>query len=215
MAERGDPIRSGEETHWPSVLRHFRFTHNIKQTVLAEDLGVTQAMVSRWESGTARPGPELQLRIQEMFDQHSTGTPMVGWRQFIADNPAVAAVFDAAGNLETASTGLIRESGLARHELENIALNTVFDGDLVSVFEALVAAGFFEGQVESAESADLLSVRHSAQTGTNIYLHGLHWPRIGEDGLIRWVASGARVSEAEFVRVRDELGGQIEIILTK
>lgn len=203
------------ETDWPSVLRHFRFTHNIKQAALAHDLGVTQAMVSRWESGQARPGPELQVRIQELFDRHELGTPMLDWRQFMAENPAFSAIVSGHGRIETASTGMLRETGLERDQIEGFDLARIFEGDAVALFAALRDAGFFDGRVESAESADLLCMLKGPLSGSGVHVHGLHWPRVGEDGRIRWVISGARVSEKEFEAVRAELGGQVKIVLTK
>lgn len=214
MAVRDDLILADKARHWPSILRHYRFTHNMKQAALAHDLGVTQAMVSRWESGAVQPGQAMQDRILELYDSFPTGTPMIGWREFIACHPAMGAVVDRDGIAETVSEGALREFGVQRHEIEGRAIAELFEGDLANLYTTLKTRGFFEGRVKGAESADVLRLRLPHGGVRTLFGHGMHWPREGEDGQIRWIASGAAVDEDEFASVRSDLGGQIEIIST-
>ncbi len=214
MAVSDDLILTDKTRHWPSILRHYRFTHNMKQAALAHDLGVTQAMVSRWESGAVQPGQVMQNRILELFDTYPTGTPMIGWREFIACHPAMGAVVNRDGIAETVSEGALREFGVQRHEIEGRSIVDLFEGDFLTLFTTLKSRGFFEGGVEGAESADELRLRLPNGWVRTLYGHGMHWPREGEDGRVRWIASGAAVDEHEFASVRSDLGGQIEIIST-
>ena len=201
--------------NWPSVLRHHRFTYNMKQSALAEDLGVTQAMISRWESGTAMPSESMRTRLEEMFEQAPAGLPITSWQDFAQQDPAMVAVINREGILMTASCGYLREFGLQCQLVdEDASLNHV-TGEALVLLEALKSAGFFSGSAGLAESADLLSYRRSDGTEHNIYVHGLHWPRKCDNGQIVWIANWARISEEEVLTMRQKMGGQFEIMMTE
>lgn len=51
------------------VLRQWRKANHIKQAILAETLGVTQATVSRWESGLDEPSPAQYVKIRNLVGQ--------------------------------------------------------------------------------------------------------------------------------------------------
>lgn len=50
-------------------LRRFRILKQVKQERLAAELGVSQGMLSRWESGVHQPSPEAQARIERVLAQ--------------------------------------------------------------------------------------------------------------------------------------------------
>ena len=203
------------DTHWPSLLRHHRFTNNMKQAALAQDLGVTQAMISRWESGRSEPSPAMQDSIRDLVDEAARGTPMVHWREASAQQPAMVAIVNTDGVCEVASRGFLRDFRLERHEVEGQPLGSLFSGDAMSLYEAMKASGFFEGRVELVESADILKCKRPGRPAIEHCVHGLHWPGRDDAGRIHWVASGARISRDEFEDMRNELGGQLVMKLTK
>jgi transcriptional regulator with XRE-family HTH domain len=213
MTVNDDTILRGTKTHWPSVLRHHRFTHNLKQAALAHDLGVTQAMISRWESGRATPSGVMQTRLKGLFDEAAIGVPMPNWREITALQPAMATIISRAGLVETVSQGVLRECRMDRSDIEGHKLSAFMSGDAVSLHQALLDQGFFDGAVEMAESADLMNFRLANGMKRDFYAHRLHWPRRDVDGDIRWASDGARISKDEFDAMRDELGGQLDVIL--
>ncbi len=195
---------------WRDRLRRYRLSQNIKQAALAEDLGVTQAMISRWEAGLVDPSPAMQARIMALLSAEAS-VPLMGWRAFVAQQPGLAAVIDRNGILETVSEGLGRMLERPAASLEGEYIDDVFSGDLLQLFQRLKSARFFDEAVETVESADNYSfvdknghvVRHCVQ--------GLHWPHRGEDGDIRWMLTGARITQAEYERLRRSLAGQVEM----
>jgi len=48
-------------------LRRLRRLMGLKQLVLAQDLGVDQATISRWEAGVQTPSPEIQQKALEVL----------------------------------------------------------------------------------------------------------------------------------------------------
>jgi len=197
---------------WRNLLRRYRFTSNLKQAALAYDLGVTQAMVSRWESGAARPATDMQEKIRALTGApDDMSAPLVGWRNHVAFQPGMAAVITRDGVIETASAGLAREAGLSRNEVEGRALGDLFRGDLVALLNTLNAKGFFDGALENVESADRYCFVNSHGKRDIGPVHGLHWPHLAENGTVWWMLTGARVGIDEFDLLRTELGGQIAL----
>ncbi len=54
-------------TPWPALVKRLRFLSSLKQDELAQQLGVDQATVSRWERGTYAPDIPVQKRLRDML----------------------------------------------------------------------------------------------------------------------------------------------------
>ena len=52
-------------TLWPALIKRLRFLASLKQCELAQQLGVDQAMVSRWERGVYVPDIPLQRVLRD------------------------------------------------------------------------------------------------------------------------------------------------------
>jgi transcriptional regulator with XRE-family HTH domain len=209
-----DPDAIGGDP-WRARLRRYRFTHNIKQAALAADLGVTQAMVSRWESGVVTPSAEMQRRIMALFDDDTVSVPLIDWRSHTAAQPGIAGVVDRAGMIETASVGLLRLLGRDRGEIDGKRLDDVFDGGPPELFQTLLSAGFFDGRLESVESADLYSFVDGSGQMTSCCIEGLHWPHRGENGDIRWMLSGARIGADDYEALCREMAGKVTLVTSR
>lgn len=212
MASDHDDLLDSGIPEWPERLRQYRRIRKLKQSSLAEDLGVTQAMISRWESGRALPGRDMRERLDEMTAPDPAVSSMVGWRDFLRQNPTMAAVVDETGIIETVSEGVLRELGVERSDIEGRHIAHSLEGDISALFERLSAEGLFDGKIEGAETASTVCFRRPSGAVTRLHLHGLHWSRRGRDGRMRWIACGAPVDEEEFLSLCSDLGGQIEII---
>lgn len=194
---------------WGEVLKQYRFTNNMKQMALADDLGVTQAMVSRWEADLVEPGKQMQERILKLVAPEALSAPMVGWREYIAETPTIAAVVSCEGILETASVGMVRETGLVRASCEGRALDRSFSSGPPEIFLRLKSIGFFDERIETVESVDKYVLCDGSRTGDTLFVHSMNWWRRGEDLKPRWVFTGAQVSEEEFEALQTEFGSQI------
>ena len=54
------------------LLRRWRHLNSVKQAALAADLGVTQATLSRWETGKRHPTGHVALRLRELLTARPT-----------------------------------------------------------------------------------------------------------------------------------------------
>ncbi len=212
MTDRKDLSHVLNGQSWGEVLRHYRFTNNMKQMALAEDLDVTQAMVSRWESNRVKPGRAMQARILKMVRLEDLSEPLVGWRQSIAETPAFAAVITEAGIIENLSAGLARALGCQSRELEGQPLDACFSGDLPALYSRLCEHGLFDERVETVESIDQYSFQRADGEHVSFPVHALSWWRRGEDRAPRWILNGARVSDADFEVLRREFGDQTRVL---
>ncbi|MBR9825196.1 MAG: helix-turn-helix transcriptional regulator [Alphaproteobacteria bacterium] len=212
MTEQRKDDTPFEGLSWGELLKQYRFTRKMKQMALAEDLGVTQAMVSRWESDRVLPGREMQTRILELVRPEDLSSPVVGWRQFIAEMPAIGAVIDETGVFENVSAGFIREMKCSEQDLVSKRVEEVFEGDLPALFSSLKNHGLFDERIETVESVDIFSCRRNSGSRSEIPVHCMSWWRRGEDQRPRWILNGAKITSEEFRALRQELGGQIRVL---
>ncbi|WP_291841941.1 helix-turn-helix domain-containing protein [Maricaulis sp.] len=193
--------------HWPSVIRHYRLSKGLKQAALAHDLGVTQTMVSRWESAAAIPSDRIQEHIVDLYWTSQASVSRDAWMDRIGRHPAVVGVINADGRILRASRGFQRSLDCSRHALEGRYIHEAFDGDWPDLHGALVSSGFFEGRVASAESIDAITFLAPGGERRRRFVHGLHRPTFLPGPEIVWLLSGADVSERVHADVVARLGG--------
>lgn len=128
-----------QETDICRMLPGWRKASGIKQSALAETLGVTQTAVSNWETGKDRPGKRLLLRLIDAMSASSQQRLEID-RLALQTSPAVRASFDLDGvRLIAASRGLraawptfadLRNKRLSDHLVEEASL-FLHDADFV------------------------------------------------------------------------------------
>ncbi|MFY0638578.1 helix-turn-helix domain-containing protein [Maricaulis maris] len=193
--------------HWPSVIRHYRLSKGLKQAAMAHDLGVTQTMISRWESGAAIPSGQIQERVADLYWASQTSVSRSAWLDRIDRHPAVVGVINGDGRILRASRGFRRSLDCRRHDLEGRYIHEAFEGDWPPLFDALVSAGLFEGRLASAESIDAITFLSPDGERRPRHVHGLHRPSFLPGPEIVWLLSGADVSERVHAEVKARLGG--------
>jgi len=75
-------------TPWPALVRRLRFLSSLNQDELAQQLGVDQCTVSRWERGTYVPDIPMQKRLRDMMRKLE---PTID-RAFVEGAPALVVV---------------------------------------------------------------------------------------------------------------------------
>ena len=133
------------------VLRRLRAVRRIKQQTVAEIAGVTQATVSRWESGALIPTPGQMGRLQPLIDTAEDLRHDRGLRRLVETSPlAVHLVCDLTHRLLAASP--LREAEW-RRSADTLSGQSLFRFATEEIRHAearLDGLGWFEGQVPGA-----------------------------------------------------------------
>lgn len=132
-------------THLGPALRRLRRLRGMKQSHVAELAGVTQATVSRWESGTHQPDPEQAARLLPLLQAPLDGNAERALKRLVVESPrAVHLVCDVSHRLFAASAE--REREWARPASEFIGTTVwPFASDGIRTAEALLPElGWYE-----------------------------------------------------------------------
>jgi DNA-binding XRE family transcriptional regulator len=197
--------------HWPTVIRHVRLSRGLKQASLAQDLGVTQTMVSRWEAGNARPSARIRTQIFDMIWTLTSSLARRTWMERARRNPSSVAVINSTGLVELASRGLLRSLKTVRGQIEGRNLRQAFRGDIPKLFGSLVDRGFFQGKIATVESVERVVFTDFDGHDTPFWQHSLHRPLFVANQRICWLISGASVSRPVWQDVRQRLGSAMVV----
>ena len=162
-------------------LRRYRWRTRIKQSALAAELGVTQGMVSRWESGTHHPAPAARRRIEALLAQAPRPGADRGLRRLVEQSPTpVHLIRDDDHVLLAASPAREAEWGVAARDHLGRGLWRFATPAIVAREGDLDTLGWFDRTGPDRVLVDT-GANHSAEL--RILASTLAWDRIAlEDG---------------------------------
>jgi transcriptional regulator with XRE-family HTH domain len=134
-------------THLPlgRGLRRFRRLHGIKQSHLAESLGVSQGSVSRWESGTHEPEGLYRKRILAMVAARASEAGDAALTRLVSTSPLpVHLVCDITHRLLAASPARVATWRAAANDVLGQSLWRFASPEIVAAEESLDARGWFD-----------------------------------------------------------------------
>lgn len=133
------------------VLRRIRTVRRLKQQAVAEVLGVTQATVSRWESGSLEPSDDQRRRLMRLL--RSTGSLGAdhGLRRLVETSPLrVHLVCDITHRLLAASPAREAEWQADARSWEGRSLFRFATEEIREAEARLDDCGWFSGRVPGA-----------------------------------------------------------------
>ena len=199
---------SSNKVNWPSVIRNFRMSKRLKQAALAADLGVTQAMISRWENGDSDPPERIKRRMAELVQDAFVIAPAPTWVDLVTLNPTVEFVTDSMGMFKAISRGALDLFGVARNEIEGRNMRDFLGGDFESALETMCKEGMFQNNLAYAQSLGSLEINVASGMKT-VLCDFIHWPRISEARTVYCVHAGAVLDESRYTSRLEERGDRV------
>lgn len=176
--------------NWRDLIRGHRRRNGLKQEVLALQLGVNQATISRWERGVDEPNVAMQRRLRDV---------LFGKRRenLVADNllrnPVVIAEVQNPGSVVVGHSpgALHAHKGLSplglRYRDTTIESSLLYEDDLT--------AQFWRGEVAYAECR--VSTFNAA--GDLIFVHSHATPYYDTDGTIHAFVVWNEISRKQYL----------------
>ncbi|WBQ14001.1 helix-turn-helix domain-containing protein [Hyphomonadaceae bacterium BL14] len=142
-------------SEWGARLRTFRQRTGLKQLALAEELGVSQAFLSRLETGATNPSEALAARIAALLDRPRNRLIFDDWRATVALSPGLSSLLSrhqGAVRLCEFSAGFRAMGGAFETSREGDGLEGLLGEDADRQFAVLTEAGAFDGEIAVSES---------------------------------------------------------------
>ena len=158
-------------------LRRFRRLRGLKQAHVAETLGVSQGLVSRWESGQHVPSPELARPIRDLIAVPPDASSDRALRRLVESaNLPVHLICDATHRLLAASPAREREWGASACGFVGRSLWRYATDEIVMAEDRLADHGWFD----RADPAHLsIPTRGNGNDEMCILPSTLEWEQIG------------------------------------
>lgn len=202
-------IIRGDAEAWGAQLRRFRRLRAIKQNALAEQLGVDQATVSRWESGRQIPDLGMQRRLRALM-RGAGPRDEVLLKHWIDTALGYTTLTDAQRTILAASPSFCVLHEVAPSEIVGMSAVPSFTEEMERLWWIAVENGFFDGEIASVTVVS----RFNTLSGGRTYLGAISvWTPVNlRAGEVLCRADRISLSDEEFERAREENGGPIRIV---
>jgi transcriptional regulator with XRE-family HTH domain len=203
-----DLTAAPSKVNWPSVIRNYRMSKRLKQAALAADLGVTQAMISRWENGESDPPERVTRRLTDMVHDAFVVAPAPTWMDLISLNPAIEFVTDSMGMIKAVSRGASDLFGMVPERLEGRPVNQLIAGDFAETLDTIREKGMFQNSLVFAQSLGVIDINLASGLKSE-RVDFIHWPRISQARSTLCVHSGKILTDDEYTARLGERGKKL------
>jgi transcriptional regulator with XRE-family HTH domain len=195
---------------WGGQLRRFRRLRSLKQTALAELIGVDQATISRWESGRQNPDLAMQHRLRDLMRRIEPREEIL-LKHWINASVGYTVLCDEDRIIRAASPSYCSIHGLSSADVLGLSSIPVFTAELERALWLAIDRGFFEGEVASATVVG----RANALSGQSLDIPGMSvWTPVPlTDGRVLRRVDRIALSEEQFGTARTENGGLVRIVM--
>lgn len=142
------------EEHWGNELKLFRRRNHLMQDGAARLLGVSQAYISRLESGSAEPSDRLRRKLRQLMFRPEHWSIIDHVRAMVAHSPHVASLFSKQDDqiiVEAVSEPMKAYSAVFPHVRLGEPMDLEPTSEAHRIMGDMIRAGSFEGRVAYAE----------------------------------------------------------------
>ncbi|MGC2854986.1 helix-turn-helix domain-containing protein [Novispirillum sp. DQ9] len=180
------------------IIRSVREMLGLTQQAFAERLAVSQATVSRWESGHTEPDPDSRRRIHALAGR-STSTADAALYRMVRRAPSMMALFDLNMRILAVSDLAARVNGLDPTEVVGMDYRPLFTDELAEAYETAVRHGFFTGDILGMDIACKIKGLNGEPFHVIAHWHLVYRPSDSEP-LLLW--NGLHVDEDAYAAAR-------------
>jgi transcriptional regulator with XRE-family HTH domain len=201
-----------ETIDWPGLLREFRRARGFKQEAAAAHFGVSQASISRWESGAALPTVAMRNRLFTELRRDRSPIDTPEWIATFRRLPLPGAVVSENRVARAVTEFLASKLSVPRQELEGLSINDIFEGEILDLAQWVREEGGFNGRMASVEGCVRMDVNRRIRPGLRFNAHLINWPHFCDDGEIVRINQGVFLTRDQLSRVRERLGGSVRVL---
>jgi len=148
----GRAKQSSDLAHLERSLRLWRMLHRVKQCHAAELIGVSQAMISRWETGHLGPTGSGRNKLCNLLQARLTAAADRELVRLVDEAPEpIHLICDLTHRLLAMSKPREKECSIGRQELLGISMWNYASAEIVAAEEELGKLGWFEPAPPSVE----------------------------------------------------------------
>ncbi|WP_158272150.1 helix-turn-helix domain-containing protein [Marinicauda salina] len=197
--------------NWSDQLRQLRRRLGVTQEALAAELGVSQALVSRWENGEIRPSRSNRRRLEALLANPRHVAPFERVRVLVEHSPYVVALL-AEADQDLAVLAMSERFRKADDGAEPLQpgdrLGRRLGGDCPERARRLSRLGLFSGEVLSVDAIWAVEAN-----GRRAFWFSNMVPLQTEQRDWAVHAAFRRIEEAEYRRLDGEYDGGAEVRL--
>jgi transcriptional regulator with XRE-family HTH domain len=132
---------------WGTEIRHFRRLHALKQSALAEIVGVDQGTISRWEKNDSVPSLGMQRRLRDLI--RNTDVRDIAFKHSVAASLSEVVLSNAARFFIGASKPFAALHGVPADEIVGRTNHALMDEAGERLWQTAYREGFFTGDIAS------------------------------------------------------------------
>lgn len=135
---------------WARHIREYRLLHGLKQSALAERLGVDQATISRWERGLQQPDLAVQRKLRALVGLDSE-VPAAVLDRVVRHSINHMVLLNETLHIQAASQRFAEMLDLRLDQIESRHLDEWLAPETRHMLDRAIADGLLEGRMLAAQ----------------------------------------------------------------
>lgn len=186
--------RPAEARRWPNLIKQLRRRAGLSQAALAEELGVRQASVSRWENGHDLPSLQLRRRMRTMLQTSNASCLKQQLQIRMTYAPSPMSIVGPGARFLDFSRSFAAETGTIIERLKGHRIYGQFGETVDVTTEKWEKSGIFSGDV--AFTLTVLTFEDAA--GQSIHLKNFDTPHLIDDDEIVTICETRRIEKTAY-----------------
>lgn len=195
--------------NWRDLLLKYRRRCGLKQDALAADLGVSQATLSRWETGISTPRIAVQRKLLDNISGETKPFLSTPTLMSIGNWLCPAVAISDKGRFLGVSEPMSKILPQIDYDKHRVVLDDIFRGQVLEIQDMYVQTGFYDQKVECVEGCYHFEPREKHMAP--FYFRVFSWPESNSDGTVYRVTQTQSISNQFAKEFFAKWGGPMKI----